>query len=198
MGLDLEYVNGQTPIDEDEKEGLLISSITTRGELNEFEHLNIEETNQWLLGKKFAVEIVLTEKFIKELHKRMFGNVWKWAGQFRTTNKNIGSDKHNIGIDLKMLLDDSKYWIEHKTFSEDEIAIRFSHRLVKIHCFANGNGRHSRMIGDLLIEKCFGKEPFSWGGNNLTDISKTRTEYISALRSADEEDYAALMKFARE
>ena len=197
MGLDLEYVNGQTPIDEDEKDGLLIPSITTRGELDEFEQLNIDEANQWLLGKKFKIEKVLTESFVKELHKRMFGNVWRWAGQFRTTNKNIGSDKYKIGVDLKILIDDSKYWIEHKAFSEDEIAVRFSHRIVKVHCFANGNGRHSRVIGDIIIEKCFGKEPFSWGSKNLTDISKTRAEYISALRSADEGNYIALIKLAR-
>jgi len=198
MGLNLEYINGQTPIDEDEKEGLLIPSVTTRSELDEFEQLNIDEANQWLLGKKFTVEKVLTEDFVKELHKRMLGNVWKWAGQFRTTDKNIGSDKYRIGIDLKMLLDDCKYWIENKTFSEDEIAVRFSHRIVKIHYFANGNGRHSRMMGDILIEKCFGKEPFSWGSKNLTEISKTRNEYIIALRLADEGSYSALIKFARQ
>ena len=96
-----------------------------------------------------------------------------------------------------MLLDDCKYWIENKIFMDDEIAVRFSHRIVIIHCFANGNGRHSRIIGDIIIEKCFEKEPFSWGGKNLTDISKTRAEYISALCSADEEDYAALIIFAR-
>ena len=116
MGLNLEYINGQTPIDEDEKEGLLIPTVTTRGELDEFEQLNIDEANQWLLGKKFNVERVLTESFVKELHKRMFGNVWKWAGHFRTTDKNIGSDKHRIGIDLKLLLDDCKYWIKNKYF----------------------------------------------------------------------------------
>lgn len=197
MGLNLEYINGQTPLDEDEKEGLLIPTITTRGELNEFEQLNIDETNHWLLGKKFTSDKALTEKFVKELHKRMFGNVWKWAGEFRTTNKNIGVDKYLIGVELKMLLDNAKYWIENNTFPEDEIAVRFSHQIVKIHCFANGNGRHSRMIGDILIEKCFGKEPFSWGGKSLTDISETRTEYISALKEADENHYQKLIEFAR-
>ncbi|VAX19615.1 Filamentation induced by cAMP protein Fic [hydrothermal vent metagenome] len=197
MGLNLEYINGQTPLDEDEKEGLLIPTITTRGELNEFEQLNIDETNHWLLGKKFTSDKALTEKFVKELHKRMFGNVWKWAGEFRTTNKNIGVDKYLIGVELKMLLDNAKYWIENNTFPEDEIAVRFSHQIVKIHCFANGNGRHSRMIGDILIEKCFGKEPFSWGGKSLTDISETRTKYISALKEADENHYQKLIEFAR-
>lgn len=197
MGLNLEYINGQTPLGEDEKEGLLIPTITTRGELDEFEQLNIDEANLWLLSKKFTTDKVLTEKFVKELHKRMLGNVWKWAGEFRTTNKNIGVDKFRIGVELKLLLDNAKYWIENNTFSEDEIAVRFSHQIVKIHCFANGNGRHSRMIGDILIEKCFGKKPFSWGGKNLTDISETRTEYINALRKADENDYQKLIEFAR-
>ncbi len=198
MDLNLEYENGQTPIDDDEKEELLIPSITTRGELDEFEQLNIDDVNHWLLGKKFITEKVLTEKFVKDLHKRMFGNVWKWAGEFRNTDKNIDVDKFRISFELKLLLDDCNFWIANKTFSEDEIAIRFCHRLVKIRCFPNGNGRHSRIIADILIEKCFGKEPFSWGGKNLTAISETRAEYINALKEADSNNYTRLIKFARD
>jgi Fic-DOC domain mobile mystery protein B len=155
MGLNLNYIEGQTPIDEDEKEGLKISTISTIAELNEFEQLNIEKAFEWILRRKPAADKILTEEFVKELHKRMFGDVWKWAGAFRNSNKNIGVDKYQIGTKLRDLLEDCKYWIEHKTYNEDEIAIRFSHRIVSIHPFPNGNGRHSRLIADCLIIQWF-------------------------------------------
>jgi Fic-DOC domain mobile mystery protein B len=131
MGLELNYFNGQTPLDEDEKDGLLVKTITTRGELDEFEQLNIEEAKVWLLKTVFNIDITISEVFVIELHKRMFNKVWRWAGTYRKSNKNIGVDKFEIPMQLRLLLDDTKYWIENKTFPEDEIAIRFSHRLVK-------------------------------------------------------------------
>ncbi len=197
MGLDLELVNGQTPLDENEIEGLLIHSISTRGELDEFEQLNIEKAFEWILSRKFKIENVLSMEFVKELHKKMFSNVWKWAGNFRTTEKSIGCDPIMIAVELKKLTDDTKYWIENKVFPEDEIAIRFSHRIVKIHCFPNGNGRHSRMIADILVEKCFHKLSFSWGYDNLVTQSKARSKYIKALHCADENNYTKLLEFAR-
>lgn len=197
MGLDLDYNDGQTPLDEDEKEGLLIKTITTHGELDEFEQLGVEKANEWLLGRKLDTSKILTEDFVKELHKRMFSDVWKWAGEFRKTNKNIGIDKFEIGIELKKLLDDCRFWIENKTFSEDEVALRLSHRMVLIHPFANGNGRHSRLIADVLINKGFGKPYFTWGSSNLVKKGETRTQYLNALREADKFNYKALTEFAR-
>ena len=198
MGLDFKYINGQTPLDEDEKQGLLIPTISTRGELDEFEQLNIDEAQLWILRKSFSLEQILKEDFVKTLHKKMFGNVWRWAGEFRNTNKNIGSDKFLIGVDLKHLLDDCRFWVENNIFAKDEIAVRFSHRIVKIHCFPNGNGRHSRLIGDILNEKVFGNESFTWGGANLTNASDLRSKYIVALQAADDGDYSTLIKFVRE
>lgn len=197
MGLDLDYNDGQTPLDEDEKEGLLIKTITTHGELDEFEQLGVEKANEWLLGRKLDTSKILTEDFVKELHKRMFSDVWKWAGEFRKTNKNIGIDKFEIGIELKKLLDDCRFWIENKTFSEDEVALRLSHRMVLIHPFANGNGRHSRLIADVLINKGFGKPYFTWGSSNLVKKGETRTQYLNALKEADKFNYKALTEFAR-
>lgn len=197
MGLELNYINGQTPIDEDEKEGLLKKTISTRGELDEFEQLNIDEAKVWLLKTKLDLNKILSEEFIKELHSKMFGHVWRWAGSYRTSNKNIGVDKFEIPVQLKQLLDNTKYWIEHSTFSNDEIAIRFSHRLVQIHLFPNGNGRHSRLIADVLLTKGFGKSDFSWGSTNLSSASEARSKYLTALKQADEGDYSALIHFAR-
>ena len=155
MGLDFEYIAGQTPISEEEKEGLLIRSITTRGELDELEHLNIEKAIKWTLNNKFNKENILTEEFIRSIHKKMLGDVWKWAGQFRKSEKNIGVLWYRVPVELKVLLDDTQYWIENETFSPDEIAIRFKHRLVSIHCFSNGNGRHSRLMADIIIVSVF-------------------------------------------
>jgi len=197
MGLKIEYIEGQTPIDEDEKEGLLIKSITTRGELDEFEQLNIEKAIQWSIGKKWKPEYILSEGFVKELHKKMFKDVWYWAGDFRKTNKNIGVDKHQIGISLRQLLDDSLYWLKNRTYSDEEFAIRFKHRIVKIHCFPNGNGRHSRLMADIIISQIFGKPIFTWNSTNLNKKGEVRSNYLTAIRQADSGDINPLINFAK-
>lgn len=198
MGLDFELVDGQTPLTEEEKEGLLISSITTHGELDEFEQRNIEKAIQWTLSRKFKKEEILTEAFIKLVHKKMYAEVWAWAGEFRKTNKNIGVDMHQVPTQLRLLLDDCQYWIENGTYLPDEIAVRFKHRIVSIHCFSNGNGRHSRMMGDLIIEKIFGRPVFTWGATiNLTRSGDARAEYLAALKTADKNDFKLLLEFAR-
>ncbi len=196
MGLNLKYADGQTPLDEEEKEDLKIKSITTQKELDEFEQLNIEKAVEWTIRANLKPEKILTEKFIKDLHKKMYGDVWKWAGEFRKTDKNIGIKWTQIGIELKNLIDDTKYWLENKSYSPEEIAIRFKHRIVAIHCFSNGNGRHSRMMADIIIESIFGKEIFSWHKSNMVRADETRKEYIKALREADNGNIKPLMKFA--
>lgn len=197
MGLELEYHDGQTPIDEDEKKGLLIKSITTNGELNEHEQLNIENAVEWIIQTKFNPDKILTEQFIKKVHKKMFIDVWKWAGEFRKSGKNIGVEWINIGIELKYLLDDTKYWIDNKIYSPDEIAIRFKHRLVKIHCFPNGNGRHSRIMADIIIESVFGKDIFTWNSSNMIKPDETRKKYIAAVKEGDQGNIKPLIEFAR-
>jgi Fic-DOC domain mobile mystery protein B len=198
MGLNLKYTEGQTPLDEDEKEGLKIKSITTQNELDEFEQLNIEKAVEWTIHTNLKPEKILTEKFIKDLHKKMYGDVWKWAGEFRKSDKNIGIKWTQIGIELKNLLDDSKYWIENKTYPPKEIAIRFKHRIVAIHCFPNGNGRHSRMMADIIIESIFGKEIFSWHKSNMVKADETRKNYIRALKAADNGNINPLIEFAKD
>ena len=197
MGLELKYEEGQTPLDENEKEGLKIKSITTQGELDEFEQLNIEKAVEWTIRTNLNAEKILTEKFVKDLHKRMYGEVWKWAGEFRRSEKNIGITWTRIGSELKNLLDDTKYWIENNTYSPEEIAIRFKHRIVSIHCFPNGNGRHSRLMADIIIESIFGKEIFSWHQSNMAKADETRKEYINSLREADNGNIKPLIEFAK-
>lgn len=196
MGLDLQNPEGQTPLDDDEKEGLLIPIIATRGELDEFEQQNIEEAILWSLNRPFKPQVILTEDFIRTVHKRMYGAVWEWAGKFRNTNKNIGVDKWRVSTDLRNLLDDTKYWIENNSFPPDEIAIRFKHRIVSIHCFPNGNGRHSRLMADIVVNKLFKQPVFTWGAANLKG-DDARNEYLKALKAADNGVIELLIQFAR-
>jgi len=197
MGIKLDYIGGQTPLDEIEISGLKIKTITTVGELNEHEQNNIEEAFHWALNRKIPIEILLTREWIFNIHYRMFNKVWDWAGEKRTTNKNIGVDKYSIEPALAHMLDDIKYWINNKTFDPIEIAVRFKHRLVSIHCFANGNGRHARLCADILIKQMTGQDGFSWGSHNsLYQEGDLRTAYINALKIADAGDYRQLIEFA--
>lgn len=188
-----DYLDGQTPIDVDELDGLKIKHISTRAELNEAEQKNIEEALVWLMGKQFSKEVILNEAFIKLLHRKMFGKTWAWAGKFRVTNKNLGVDKWQISVDLKVLLEDVDFWIRNNTFSPDEIAIRFKHRLVSIHCFSNGNGRHSRLMADIVSENIFKRPVFTWGKS----FSNAREEYLRAIRLADIGVFNSILHFVR-
>ncbi|PDT04336.1 cell filamentation protein Fic [Rhizobium chutanense] len=186
-----------TPLEPQEREGLLQSWITHRNDLNEAEQENIVKGAAWVRGRRrMPVDRMLTEDFMRTLHRRMFGEVWQWAGNFRATERNIGIQAYRISVELAALLADVGYWIEHETFAADEIAIRFHHRLVAIHSFPNGNGRHARLAADLLVEK-LNEEPFSWGSGSLGDVGELRMRYIAALRSADSHDIGPLLEFAR-
>lgn len=187
---------GVTPLEQEELEGLKIRSITTRGELDRWEQENIGFAMEWLEKRRNKTEI-LNEEFVKKLHTQMFNKVWTWAGSFRKTNKNIGVDKFKIQIELRPLLEDIQYWIEKKIYEPDEIVTRFHHRLVAIHCFSNGNGRHARLIADALLTDVFMLKPFTWGNGDLTSKGDVRKKYIAALRSADQHDYKPLIKFVR-
>lgn len=193
MSVGFDYLSGATPLDADELASLIPGHITTQSDLNEWEQLNIEHGEDW--ARKQRKEI-LNESFLRELHRQMFGETWRWAGEFRTSDKNIGVDWLKISVELRKLLDDVRYQIEHASYTPDEIAVRFHHRLVAIHPFPNGNGRHARLMGDLLAERL--RQPrFTWGSRSLVDPGETRQRYISALQAADVRDYAPLLAFAR-
>ncbi len=189
----IEEDDASTPLTEEEREELIPSYITLRSELNEAEQRNILDGEEWAFSRK---RNVLSEHFLKELHKKMLGKVWKWAGKPRLSERNIGVDVYRISTDLRQLINDCQYWIDNKTYEPDEITARFSHRLVQIHPFPNGNGRHSRTAADLLLVN-LGRERFSWGRENLVNANKTRQKYIDALHAADNHDYAPLFAFVR-
>jgi len=175
----------------------LIPSVSTRGELDEFEQQNIEEAVLWLMRKSLKSETIFTEGFIRDLHKRMYGNVWEWAGKFRKSNKNLGIDKWQIPAALKTLCDDALFWVKNGTCPPDEITVRFKHRIVSIHCFVNGNGRHSRLMADIIIEKVFKMPLYTWGAAWLVQQAEARSRYLEAVRAADQGDMSLLFQFAK-
>jgi Fic-DOC domain mobile mystery protein B len=185
--------DANTPLDAEEMQQLIPSYITLRRELNEAEQVNIAYASKWLSSRRSDP---LDEAFLRELHRRMFGQVWRWAGQYRKTARNIGVDANRVRMDTAQALDDARFWVANATYAPDEIAVRFSHRLVAIHPFPNGNGRLSRMAGDLLAVQ-LGRPQFSWGSHSLTDANVTRAAYIAALRAADAHDLGPLILFAR-
>ena len=182
-----------TPLTPEEMLDLIPSYITYRYELNAAEQENIARAQSWALARRRSL---LSEKFLKDLHQHMLGDVWRWAGKFRTSERNIGIAHWEIPVALRILLDDTKAWIEYKTYTPDEIAVRFHHRLVQIHPFPNGNGRHSRLMADLLVMQ-LGRERFSWGRQSLGDEGAVRTRYIQALRALDNHEVGPLLAFAR-
>ena len=193
------YADGNTPIRPEEAEQL-IPRISTMAELNEYEALNILQARAWAFdGRTMKSLDPLDETYVRELHRRMFDGVWKWAGKYRQTERNIGCDPREILQRIPQLLANTLYWLENKTFSVDEAILRFHHQLTKIHPFANGNGRHARMIADVVAMKS-GQTEFTWGaGKNLVAESDARTRYLGALRAldADENDVKPLLNFSR-
>ena len=198
--LNHKYSDGNTPIRPEEAEQL-IPRISTMGELNEYETLNILRAREWAFDNRTMKSTdPLQEPYVRELHHRMFDNVWKWAGAYRKHELNIGCDPREILQRIPQLLGNVRYWLEHKTFSVDECLIRFHHQLVsKVHPFPNGNGRHARMITDVAAVK-FGQTEFTWGARkDLVAEGDARTAYLAALRALDanENDVKLLLDFAR-
>lgn len=191
------YIEGQTPLDEEERRHL-IPTILTREDIDHFEREDIIEARRWVMQKSVLASKrdIFTEKFILNLHERMYGRVWKWAGQYRKSNKNIGVDYPHIRTELRKLLNDAAYWLEHSTYSVTELAVIFHHRLVKLHLFPDGNGRHARLFADVIVAK-YGGEKLTWGGKaELATPDNVRKRYIGALREADAGSYDSLISFA--
>lgn len=185
---------GATPLDPDEINGLKFPDITTRGELDELEQANITEGLRWLSRRRSGD--ILTDEFVRMLHKRLFGEVWDWAGIWRLREKNIGIEPFQIGVQLRMLLDNARFWVEEGTFEPLEAGARFHHRMVQIHLFPNGNGRHARIATDIYLSDYFDHVPIEWAsGFDLQADNARREAYIAALRSADAGDFDPLLRF---
>lgn len=192
---EIKYPIGATPLDPNELAGLVPNYITTQGELNQLERDNILTATIWALGK--SNHDCMNISFCLDLHKRMFSRVWTWAGKTRLTDKNIGVSKEHIMTQLKILFDDVDFWIRERVYGFDEVAVRFHHRLVSIHVFSNGNGRHARLMTE-VVQIVNGEAPFTWGSSDLySSDSESRKDYLTALRAADGGDLESLLKFVR-
>ena len=187
---------GNTPLSADERADLL-PNLANQEELNEWERQNIVEAYAWALApNNLRRRDPLVEPYVRDLHRRMFDQTWRWAGAYRTTEKNIGVPSAEIREGLAALLGDARYWLEHETYSPDELAVRFHHRLVFIHPFANGNGRHARLMADVLAQRQ-ARPGFAWGSGDVMRAGDFRQRYIEALRAADAHDIGPLLAFAR-
>lgn len=194
MTIELDYPEGATPLDPNELDGLKHRHITTQGQLDELEQANIASGLRWLA--RMRRKDILSDAFAVELHRRLFAEVWRWAGTFRQTGKNVGVDPIQIGIELRNLMDDARYWVEHRTYAPMEAAARLHHRLVFIHPFPNGNGRFARIMADTVLAKVYGAEPIDWtAGSDLQKINDRRSAYIAALKAADRHDMGPLLAF---
>ncbi len=185
--------DGATTLDQDEKEGLLFPHIGIRSELDQMEQVNIQQGLIWLRRKQISIDDLLSDYFVRLLHKKLFGDVWVWAGTYRLTEKNLGIAPEQIAVQLRLLVDDVQFWIQAKTFPDKELAIRFHHRLVYIHPFPNGNGRHSRIMADAVLTKLLSVPPIDWDGDKLSKTGGVRSKYIQALRKADKGDFSDLI-----
>ena len=181
--------DGATPVDPEEECDLLPKHIRTRGELNLWEQQNILEAARWI---RYARRPALSVEMLRKLHRRMFSETWTWAGRFRTSDKTIGIHWAQIPMAVTNLVEDGQLWVGDSVFSLDEAALRLHHRLVQIHPFPNGNGRHARLWSDLILRQ-HGRPPLNWGGSNLNRVGGVRSAYISALRAADDGDMEPLL-----
>jgi Fic-DOC domain mobile mystery protein B len=187
--------DGNTPLSADEFANL-IPNLATKEELNEWERENILRAREWAVGDRTAVVDMPSDDYVRKLHAKMFDQTWKWAGEYRRTEKNLGFPVDEIQERLMALFGDARYWMENNTYSPDDIAVRFHHRLVLIHPFPNGNGRHARLIADIIAMK-LGRPAFTWGSANLVKEGEARTKYLEAIRVADDADIQPLLNFAR-
>lgn len=185
---------GATDLDPNELAGLKHKHITTRAELDELEQANIQDGFGWL--NRTRIKDVLTDTFMRRLHKEMFGGVWDWAGTYRQTGKNIGIEPQQIVVQHQALMDDARYWAEHNVFEPLEAAARFHHRMVFIHPYPNGNGRHARIAADVYLTNVFDHQVIEWtDGFDLQTDNARREAYLIALRAADVGDFDPLLAF---
>lgn len=195
--MNLTYIDGATPIDPNELLGIIPSHFTLQSQLNEWEQANITEAELWLAKQKLNnPQKILSASFLLKLHKKMFNKTWRWAGQFRKSNKNIGIDWPHISHHLQLLLGDVSFQLQHASYMVEEVVARFHHRLVAIHLFANGNGRHARLSADVLLLS-LNQPRFTWGKNSLSENSRIRKTYITALKAADNGNYEMLLDFVK-
>lgn len=193
---EFDFNDHNTPLSGEEMDGLIIPTIRTRNDLNEAEALNLIEGTLWLKEKARNVD-VFDDLFLCKIHKQLFGQVWEWAGTYRTTNKNIGVFWEDIPAQIRAKALDAKFWFENEVYPPEELAVRFHYELVHVHPYPNGNGRFSRIIADYIVENIFELKPLKWGNHHLIKSTDARRTYIAAIVEMDSSgNIASLLDFA--
>lgn len=187
----------ETPLTEEEKLDL-IPSLSTRAELNEAERANIFMARIWAMRPRtLKRDDLVTDTYSRELHQRMFDGVWKWAGCYRKTERNLGWEVHRLTEGVYNAFADARVWLQYDTYPLQEAAVRLHHQLVRVHPWPNGNGRHARLMADVIVQARGGGE-LTWGaGADIATPGEMRTKYIEAIRKADAGDVGPLLKFAK-
>lgn len=199
MSLLIENPDGATPLTADDIQGLKHPHVQTRGQLNGLEAANILQGQIWLGNiKTITVDDIFSRDFVNELHKKLFGDVWQWAGAFRLREVNIGIEPSHIPTRLHDFLEDAKCWVEYKHYSELELCARIQHGLVFIHPFVNGNGRHSRIMTDVVRVFLLDKPPLKWANANIDDQGIERKAYLETLYAADRGDFSKMITYLQE
>lgn len=190
---------GNTPLHPDDA-AQLIPNLANKRELDEWERKNILVAQRWAFNPRVMnSRNPLDELYLRELHRRMFDETWKWAGQYRIRDVSFGCPFAEIYQRIPVLLGNVRFWIENKTFEIDEIAVRCHYQLVsEIHAFPNGNGRHGRLLASVLAVK-HGRTRFTWGRASFVNAGHARNTYLEALRGldADPKNIRPLLSFAR-
>ena len=185
---------GETPLDD--LSGALVD-IKTRQELDELEHKNNNKAYaKYLLMNPSKKALPMTYQSLCEIHKDMFGEVWSWAGEKRTSEKNLGVSPVKIGSEIHRFLHELHQW-EKEGAPPSEIAAKMHHRLVAVHPFENGNGRWARLVTNLYLHKN-GQPLIQWPTDPDFVEKVFRPQYLAALKSADKGDYKPLLKLHRE
>ena len=192
--MEVPLTSGATALDPDEAADLIPGHITTVSQLNEWEATNILLAEAWAFDRRHME--VTTEDFVKALHRRMFDQTWRWAGRYRNTEKNLGSPPHLIPMAVREACANAGYWRANEVFPPTELAVRFHYRIVSVHPFPNGNGRHARLLADVALFS-MGEDRLTWGRTSLQESGSARSEYIAALKAADAGDFEPLLLFSR-
>jgi Fic-DOC domain mobile mystery protein B len=192
--VDVPLISAATPLDPDEAADLIPAHLATVAQLNEWESTNILLAEAWAFDRRHTD--VTTEDFVKALHRRMFDQTWRWAGRYRTTEKNLGSPPHLVPTEVREACANAAYWRTNRVFTPTELAVRFHHRIVAVHPFPNGNGRHARLLADVTLFS-MDEDRLTWGRTNLQEPGSARSEYIGALRAADSGDFKRLLRLSR-
>ena len=188
-------IEGETPIDPSH---LKDRSIRTRQQLNSAEAQSILKPFVKYLGAKPSKKIApFNLNWFQQLHEEMFGDVWQYAGKFRQEDKNIGVKWQNIITEMYQFEQDLIFWEQNQTYDVFERSVRLHHRAVFIHPFDGGNGRWSRLLGNIYLKQH--EHPLvKWPEETIgTEESVAREAYLSAVKRADAGDFFELIALHR-